>query len=321
MNNPSNNSPALVADIGGTNARFAIAEGNKVSNEKVLPVKDFNHPRDAIQSYLKDSGVEVRQSCLAVACPVHTNPIQLTNSHWQFFSDSLAKELNFSKLKIINDFTALSLAIPLMQDGDVIKFGSGEVIPDKPIGVLGPGTGLGMSGLIPSPTKNEWIPLQGEGGHISYSAQTELEIEVVRILHQEFPRVSAERILTGAGIQRLYRAMCIVNDKPAENLEPNQIAELAINHKNDACVSALDIFASALGDVAGDLGLVLGAFGGVYLGGGIVSKHYKYFIKSSLRRRFENKGRFDSYMRDIPTFIIQSELSALRGCAVAINND
>lgn len=316
-----NSSPALVADIGGTNARFAIADSGKVSLERVLPVKDFNHPRDAIQAYLKDVDVKVGLGCLAVACPVHTNPIQLTNSHWQFFPDSLAKELGFSKLKIINDFTALSLAIPLMQESDVVKFGSGKVMPDKPIGVLGPGTGLGMSGLIPSPSKDEWIPLQGEGGHISYSAQTELEIEVVRILHQEFPRVSAERILTGAGIQRLYRAMCIVNDKASENLEPNEIAELAINRKDDACVSALDIFAAALGDVAGDLGLVLGAFGGIYLGGGIVSKHYKYFIQSSLRRRFENKGRFDSYMRDIPTFIIQSELSALKGCAVAISND
>ncbi|MBE8182074.1 MAG: glucokinase [Candidatus Portiera sp.] len=314
--NNSNSSPALVADIGGTNARFALADKGKVFEEKVLAVKDFNHPRDAIQTYFEDVGIKAEQGCIAVACPVHTNPIQLTNSHWQFFPDSLSKELNFSRLKIINDFTALSLAVPLMKEQDVIKFGSGIVIDEKPIGVLGPGTGLGMSGLIHS--NSGWIPLQGEGGHISYSAQTELEIEVVRILHKEFPRVSAERILTGDGIQRLYRTMCIINDKATENLQPHQIAELAISKKDDSCVSAMDIFAAALGDVAGDLGLVLGAFGGIYLGGGIVSKHHKYFIQSSLRRRFENKGRFDSYMRDIPTFIIHCELSALKGCAVAI---
>lgn len=319
MNSPFNSSPALVADIGGTNARFAIADKGNICEEKVLAVKDFNHPRDAIQTYFDSINITVKQGCLAVACPVHTNPIQLTNSHWQFFPDTLSNELNFKKLKIINDFTALSLAVPLMQDKDIIKFGGGSVIPEKPIGVLGPGTGLGMSGLIHS--KAGWIPLQGEGGHISYAAQTELELEVIRILHNEFPRVSAERILTGAGIQRLYRAMCIVNDKAAENLQPNQIAELAISKQDDSCISALDIFAAALGDVAGDLGLVLGAFGGIYLGGGIVSKHYKYFTQSSLRRRFENKGRFDSYMRDIPTFIIHSELSALKGCAVAINSD
>ncbi len=319
LNNNSNSSPALVADIGGTNARFAIAYNGKITNEKVLPVKDFSHPRDAIQAYFAEVGTTAEQGCLAVACPVHTNPIQLTNSHWQFFPDSLQKELKLSRLKIINDFTALSLAVPLMQEHDIIQFGSGTIIDKMPIGVLGPGTGLGVSGLIH--TKAGWVPLQGEGGHISYAAQTELEIEVVTILREELPRVSAERILTGSGIQRLYRAMCIINNRPAENLQPNEIADLAINNKDDSCVSALDIFASALGDVSGDLGLVMGSFGGVYIGGGIVSKHYKYFVQSSLRRRFENKGRFDSYMRDIPTFIIKSELSALKGYAVAIGED
>ena len=309
----------LVADIGGTNARFALAENGSIGLEKVLKVKDFNQPRDAIISYLDITGGKPQQACLAVACPIHTHPIQLTNSHWQFFPKSLQKEFGFKKIKIINDFTALSLAVPLLKSDEYIQFGSGEIVKQSPIGVLGPGTGLGMSGLIYSNTG--WIPIQGEGGHISYAAQTELEFEVVKILRQELPRISAERILTGNGIQRLYRALCIINNQAADNLSAQEIVELAIKQSDDTCITTLDIFASALGDVAGDLGLVIGAFGGIYIGGGIVSKHYEYFINSSLRRRFENKGRFDSYMRDIPSFIIKSDLSALRGCAASIDQE
>lgn len=307
---------SLLADIGGTNARFALLENGNISNELILQVEDFQQPHDAIRSYLKEVGAKPKQACLAVACPVHTHPIQLTNSHWQFFRSSLQKEFRFDQLNIINDFTALALAVPQLKSDDYIKFGSGRVRETKPIGVLGPGTGLGMSGLIHS--DNGWIPLEGEGGHISFAPQTELEWEVAKILHEELPRISAERILTGAGLKRLYHALCIINNRPTENLTSQQIAAMAINKSDDSCRLALDLFAAALGDVAGDLGLVLGTFGGIYIGGGIVSEHYKYFINSPLRRRFENKGRFDSYMRDISTFIIKSKLSALKGCALLI---
>ncbi len=315
------NSPIFVADIGGTNARFGIAENGVVSKEKVYKVSDFNHPRDAITKYLQEVQQQPDRACLAVACPVHTHPIQLTNSHWQFYRTKLQQELGLSQLKIINDFTALSLAVPLLKPDDYIKFGSGKVAKDSPIGVLGPGTGLGMSGLIWARAQNAWIPLQGEGGHISFAPQTEREILVAEILRSELPRISAERVLTGKGLQRLYHALCTINGQPIENFNEQKIAELAINKKNESCMEAMDMFACALGDVAGDLGLVLGAFGGVYIGGGIVSKHHKYFINSSLRRRFENKGRFDSYMREIPTFIIKSDLSALKGCAVAMDEE
>ena len=310
---------ALVADIGGTNVRFALAEKDKISQEKVLQVKDYTRPQDAIKAYLKETGAKPSRACLAVACPVHTHPIQLTNSHWQFFRSSLQKEFGLEELKIINDFTALALAVPLLGKDDYVKFGSGKVREHKPIGVLGPGTGLGMSGMVHS--GHRWIPLQGEGGHISFAPQTELEQEVAKILRQELPRISAERILTGEGVQRLYRALCIINNKPALNLSSHEIAEKAIAKSDDSCRLALDFFASALGDVAGDLALMLGAFGGIYIGGGIVHDHFEYFIESPLRQRFENKGRFDSYMRDIPTFLIKAKLSALKGCALAITED
>lgn len=308
----------LVADIGGTNARFGIVEKGLIFKEKVLQVRDFNQPHDAIIKYLAEVNEEPRQACLAVACPVHKLPIQLTNNHWQFYPARLQQKLKLDKIKIINDFTALALAVPLLKHDEYIKFGSGKVISDKPIGVLGPGTGLGMSGLIYS--NNKWIPLQGEGGHISFAPQTEREIMVVQVLRRELPRISAERILTGIGLQRLYNAISIINGQASKHLSDREIAKLGINKKDETSIEAMSIFASALGDLAGDLALVLGAFGGIYIGGGIVSKHYKYFINSSLRQRFENKGRFDSYMRDIPTFIIKADLSALKGCAVALQS-
>lgn len=307
----------LVADIGGTNARFALVEKERIHSEKALLVKDFAQPHHAIHHYLAEVSCQPCRACIAVACPAHRELVQLTNSPWRFYKSRLRKRIKLEELMVINDFTALALAVPLLKEEDYISFGSGKSVPQAPIGVLGPGTGLGMSGLICY--DGHWIPLQGEGGHISYAPQTAREWLIVQQLRQELPRISAERILTGIGLQRIYRAICQLDDKAAEPYSAEEIVSAALAGTSESCIETLDIFAAVLGDIAGDLALMLGAFGGIYIGGGIVSKHYEYFSRSCLRQRFENKGRFDSYMREIPTYIIKTEMSALKGAARALD--
>jgi len=307
----------LVADIGGTNARFALIEKGRIHSEKILLVKDFAQPHHAIHHYLAEISCQPRRACIAVACPAHKELVQLTNSPWRFYKSKLQKRIKLEKLVVINDFTALALAVPLLKKEDCVVFGSGKPVVQAPIGVLGPGTGLGMSGLICH--EGHWIPLQGEGGHISYAPQTAREWLIVQQLRQELPRISAERILTGIGLQRIYRAICQIDDKAAEPYSAEEIVSVALAGTSESCIETLDIFAAVLGDIAGDLALMLGAFGGIYIGGGIVSKHHGYFSRSCLRQRFENKGRFDSYMREIPTYIIRTEMNALKGAARALD--
>ena len=309
---------SLVADIGGTNARFALTDGKKIFNEHILPVRDFARPGDAIKHYLQKAKASVEEACIAVACPAHNQLVQLTNSNWQFYKKNLQQTLKLKRLLVINDFTALALAVPLLKEEDYVKFGSGTSRPFHPIGVLGPGTGMGMSGLVWN--GSDWTALAGEGGHISFAPRTEREWSVARIIRRELPRISAERILTGSGLERLYRAVCVLNESPIQPTDAQEIVRRALNKESESCMEALGMFASALGDIAGDLALVLGAFGGIYLGGGIVQKNLDYFVKSALRARFDSKGRFDSYMREIPTYIIKTELSALKGCKLALES-
>ena len=309
---------ALIADIGGTNARFALTDNKRIFQEQVLAVQDFARPADAIKFYLKETDSVIDEACIAVACPAHNQLVQLTNSTWQFYKKNLQKTLKLKRLLVINDFTALALAVPLLHKKDYVKFGSGTSRPRRPIGVLGPGTGLGMSGLIWHGM--HWTPLAGEGGHISFAPQTDREWSIAQIIRQELPRISAERILTGKGLERLYRAICTLNASPIQPIDAQEITRRALNQESESCMEALGIFAAVLGDIAGDLALMLGAFGGIYLGGGIVSKNLEFFANSSLRQRFDSKGRFDTYMRDIPTYIIRAQLSALKGCVVALQD-
>ena len=310
---------SFVADIGGTNARFAVVENDNLHDEQVFAVQEFPQPHYAIRHYLKSVGCKPETACIAVACPVHNELVQLTNSPWRFYKKRLRDRLGLKKLVVINDFSALALAVPELAADDFVSFGSGKPQEKAPMGVLGPGTGLGMSGLFWH--KGEWVPVQGEGGHISYAPQTEREWLIVEILRQELPRISNERVLTGTGLQRVYRAICQLDGMAAEPYSAKDIAAAAFAGASESCMETLDIFAAALGDLAGDLALMLGAFGGVYIGGGIVSKHDEYFAKSRLRQRFENKGRFDAYMREIPTYIIKKDLSALKGAMKALKID
>ncbi|HHW76225.1 MAG TPA: glucokinase [Xanthomonadaceae bacterium] len=309
----------LVADIGGTNARFALIGANRQPCAgQTLTCADFPDLAAAIAAYLQTVG-EPRpaRAAIAVATPVTGDWIQFTNSPWSFSTEATRQKLGLERLLILNDFTALALALPLLGSDERRAVGGGTPLADATIGLIGPGTGLGVSGLVWS--GSHWIPLQSEGGHVTFSAVDEREWAVGRVLQRQFGHVSPERMLSGPGLVNLYNALAEVEGWPAEALTPADLTDRALAGSCRHCVDVLELFCGALGTAAGNLAITLGARGGVYIGGGIVPRLGDFFDRSAFRTRFEAKGRFSAYLASVPTWVITAANPALRGVAAALD--
>lgn len=311
--------PDLVADIGGTNARFALVDSRRqLYAERVLACADFPGLTEAVRFFLQAVGnVRPRRAALAVATPTIGDWIQLTNSHWSFSRKSLERELGVEKLVILNDFSALALSLPLLECQERRLIGGGEAVRNASIALMGPGTGLGVSGLIWSGER--WIPLQAEGGHVTFSPVGETEWAIQRILQNQFGHVSTERLLSGPGLVNIYRALAELEGWQAAPLTAENITDRALTGTCRYCLDVLEIFCGVLGTAAGNLAVTLGARGGVYIAGGIVPRLGDFFYNSSFRRRFEDKGRFSRYLAAIPAWVITAANPALRGIAAAID--
>lgn len=309
----------LVGDIGGTNARFALADAHTLEIRQTGYRQTAHFPgiEEAIRSYLAEEGAGAvpHLASIAVACPVGDDQIRLTNNHWQFSKSALQAALGLERLQVINDFTAQALAIPHIPPRFITQVGP-LVTPlnDSPIAVLGPGTGLGVSGLIPSP--GGWIPLSGEGGHVGIVAESEQECDILRFAWQEFGRTSLERLVCGAGIAFLYRALSHIQNVTTSPADPAEVVRRALSGECPVAVATLNQFCALLGGFAGDVALILGARGGVYIAGGIIPRFMEFFLQSPFRERFENKGRFRDYTTSIPTYVVTpDENPALVGAA------
>lgn len=314
---------ALVGDFGGTNARFALVENDTLVHESIFicPNRDYPTIAGAIKSFLAKTGnPKITRACLALAGAITGDRFKFTNCDWEFSKKELMAALGLNELLLTNDFTALAMGVPTLTSKQYYKVGSGSPQAQKPIGVMGPGTGLGVSGLIWA--GGHWVALQGEGGHDSFAPTSEMEIDILRIGWKEYGgRLSSERILTGDGLEFLYRALCQIHGKLAEKLKAADITRKAIEDPKSICHEVVNVFCSVLGSSAGDLALTLGAFGGVYIGGGIAAKLGDLVSASPFRERFEAKGRFKEYMSGIPTCVItESAHVALIGAAAMLNN-
>ena len=308
------NHPRVIADIGGTHARFALLNfDGSIQQELVLQGDQYPDFADAYQDYLKRSGnPKVTQAAIAIACPIEGDRIKMTNHDWDFSIEEARQTLSLDTLIFKNDFEALALSIPYLDRAECYQVGSGKIKPEAPIGVLGPGTGLGVSGLIYSGDK--WIPLSGEGGHVSLSPTTKRELMILEACWHEYQHVSAERLISGSGLQRIYEAICELDQVDAKaDLTPQEISHSALNQIDKQCAETLEVFCALLGVVAGNLALTLGANGGIYIGGGIIPKLGSYFENSLFTQRFESKGRFKNYLKDIPVFVMKSKHPALIG--------
>ena len=295
----------LVADIGGTNARFALVDSvdGLLHQKKNYCCADFPELIDAVRAYLKDvSHPQLSNGVFSLATSIDSDQLGMTNHDWQFSVAELRQGLGLTSLKIINDFTSLALALPYLSDSECQKIGGGQSVSKQAMAVLGPGTGLGVSAIIKS--DDHWLPVQGEGGHVSYGPMDQSETLVIDYLHREYDHVSAERLVSGPGLLLLYQTIAKLQGRKAGEYNPDEITAMALQRTCDMAEKAVSMFCAVLGTVAGDLALTVGAKGGVYIGGGIVPKLGNLFGKSDFRRRFENHGRFTRYLEKIPTYVV-----------------
>lgn len=302
----------LVGDIGGTNARFALVDETTgaLLDERTLPAADHPDLASAAAAYLR--GRPVREAAVAVAAVVSDDAIELTNNHWRFSVRDTRDRLGLDHLQVVNDFTALALALPLLGDDERRQVGGGAASANRPIALLGAGTGLGVSGLIPSPSG--WIPLEGEGGHTAFSPVNARESAVLERLRTRFDHVSTERLASGPGLPLLHETLAAVDGVSVPALSPAEITRRAAAG-DVRCDEVIEMFCGILGTAAANLCVTLGALGGVYVGGGIVPGLGTRFDRSCFRARFEAKGRFRAYVAQVPTFVIVAANPALRGVA------
>lgn len=315
--------PRLVGDIGGTNARFAWIDvpGAPLGDVATYPAADYATLQDAMRKYLADHAKPTPRCCsIGIANPVTGDKIQMTNHHWSFSIAEVQHRLGFERFVVINDFTALALSLPGMDPKDLRQVGPGEPVEHAPIGLIGPGTGLGVSGLLPASNGPGYVALNGEGGHVTLAATDAREEAVIAALRRRFGHPSAERALSGPGLVNLHAALCDIEGAPAAEMTAAQITGAAMAGSDRLCNDTVDVFFSLLGTVAGNLAITLGSRGGLYIGGGIVARMGERIDRSSFREKFEAKGRFKGYLSAIPTYVVQAGTSpALVGAARALD--
>lgn len=315
--------PYLIADIGGTNARFALVRAAQAEISDVISLRcaDFASPLEAAQTYLEQCDLaagELKQAAFAVACTMDGDLIKLTNSPWSFERGSIKRALGIGKLLVCNDFEALALSLPTLAAEDFQPVGSALPMANLPKVALGPGTGLGVAGVIP--TNQGWVAVPGEGGHATLAANDDFEAAVLAAARREFPHVSAERLLSGIGLPVLLRTVCAVQGIAALDLPAEEISAIGAREPNSPCGATIALFFAFLGGFAGNLALTFGARGGVYIGGGIVPKMHEALTVSRFRERFEGKGRFQPYLAKIATVTISAPHATLRGLARALES-
>jgi len=311
-------SEKLVGDIGGTNARLAILGDDGWPMDPVTyACDDFPGLGETIEAFKKERGITAfSDAVIAVATPITSDVVNLTNNHWVFSIKALESSLGLEpgRFQVMNDFKALALAVPHLTADDVEQVGTGSPDPASPVAIIGPGTGLGVSALVPT-GPDQWMALDGEGGHVSIGVRTNREIAIHDLLISRFRHVSAERFLSGEGLENICASLRQIDGLEPLELTPARISARGLSGEDPICVEALQIFAELLGSCAGNIALTLGAEGGVYIGGGIVPRLGDWFAQSNFRENFEAKGRMSSLLAKIPTYVIVAPYPALTGAA------
>jgi len=318
----------LIGDIGGTNARFALANAKApgFSHESTYQCADFASADQAIDAYLTD--VKTNKPiviCIAVAGPIVDGGVCFTNNSWRIETSDLRNEFDTAGVRLLNDFEAIAYSIPWLQQSDMLSIGLPEPKnlkdTDFTLGVLGPGTGLGAAGLCKR--GDQITPIVGEAGHLGFAPETHVQIELLSQLRVRFDRVSDERLVSGPGIENIYWALSKIRGEKNAQLSAAEIFSAASESGDSAAAESVQLFFEILGQVAGNLALSLGAADGVYIAGGIVKRNPKFIANSRFRTGFERKGRHRSLMENIPTHVILHPQPGLLGasyCAIEVVN-
>lgn len=315
--------PKLLGDIGGTNVRLALklSPEGQISHILNLTLRDHADAVSAVEHYLAQVGagsgsMRPRTGCIGAAGPVLGDHLQLFNAPWGFSIEGLRQALGLTRLRVLNDFTVLALALPHLPKAELRQIGGGAPVAGMTMGLLGAGTGLGVSGLVPN-LQGQMSPIAGEGGHVTLAASDDDEERLIALLRRRFGHVSAERVLSGSGLVVLYEAHAQLAGQPAEALMPADVTQRGLAGQCALCEAALNSFCLFMGTVASNLAVSLGAQGGLFIGGGIVPRLGDFFERSGFRERFDAKGRYAAYLQRIPVFVIHSPYPALIGAAQA----
>ncbi|WP_296947936.1 glucokinase [uncultured Massilia sp.] len=312
----------LLADIGGTNARFALQRGpGRIEEVATLACADHPTLCDAVRAYLAPrpgAARELRHAMIAIANPVDGDVVRMTNHHWQFSIEQARRELRLATLLVVNDFAALSMSVPGLDPSDLVQVGGAAPVAQAPIGLVGAGTGLGVGGLLP--VRGRWTVLASEGGHAAFSPADAREQAILAYCWTRWPHVSSERLVSGPGLALIHEALRHRDGSAggAAPLAPAQVVERGLAGTDPLCAEALDVFCGMLGTVAANVAVTLCARGGIYIGGGVVPRLGERFARSPFRARFENKGRFSDLMARIPCFVIHAPYPALAGAAALL---
>jgi glucokinase len=318
------NVKVLVADVGGTNARLAVATVDTATNNvaidafRALRGADFADLPSLIESYLRDLNVpRPTQACFAIAGPIQGPPQAqvgtLTNVGWKADALALALRFQWQSVRLLNDFGALANSVPYLSADELITVREASAA-QGPISVIGPGTGFGVALLVAN--NGGWQVITTEGGHRSFAPTTPRELQLYKQLGGDEKHLSAENLLSGAGIATIYQALAVISGSSARALEPDQISRHALDGTDPLCVETMMLFCDILGSVSGDTALIHGATGGVYLGGGIAPKIRPLLLNSRFKERFRDKGAMTAYLDRIPVFMIESQYAALKGAAL-----
>ncbi len=311
----------LVADIGGTNARFGVilSGDQKITQEFHHSVREYPKFSQVISALFSEIRISLglkyapQRICFAVACPADSEHISFTNSHWEFSKTDLFCELGCQELEIINDFEAVAHGISELKLSDHIKIGGGSRVENFPMAILGPGTGLGVSAIVPF--KNGYHVIESEGGHADFAPVGDVQTSVLSYLVKKYERVSLERLLSGDGLMNIYSALCASRSEDSSFSSSAEVVEAGNKESCPISKLTVSLFCEILGSTAGNLALTYGARGGVYIAGGIVPRFKQFFVESGFRRAFENKGRFSSYLAPIPVYLITKVNLGLVGAA------
>ncbi|WP_166359220.1 glucokinase [Pseudomonas akapageensis] len=314
---------ALVGDIGGTNARFALWENDRMHSVRVLAVADYTSPEQAIGVYLEGLGLvpgAIGAVCLSVAGPVDGDEFRFTNNHWRLSRKAFCKTLQVDELLLINDFSAMALGMTRLQEGEYRTVCEGTADPLRPAVVIGPGTGLGVGTLLPLDQvhgQGHWMALPGEGGHVDLPVGNAREAQIRQQIESKIGHVSAETVLSGGGLLRLYQAICAIDGHAVTLKSPAEVTAAAL--AGDAvALAVIEQFCRFLGRVAGNNVLTLGGRGGVFIVGGVIPRFVELFLASGFAESFADKGCMSGYFAGVPVWVVTAEYSGLIGAGVAL---
>jgi glucokinase len=293
-------SGCLLADIGGTKARFAVFRDSRLGPVETLATRDYPNANDALRVFFgRHHNDDIDRAVIAAAGPVKDGRCNLTNASWVLDSSQIAQDLGLRMVKVVNDLEALAAAVPRFVSADVAAIGGGQEVASEPVAVIAPGTGLGMACFVPGSER----VIASEGGHATLASTTDDEAAVIQFLHRRYSHVSAERVLSGGGLVNLHDALASPQTVPPI-ASSEEIVRSAMEGHSETARRALDMFCAFLGSVAGSVALTFGARGGVLIAGGIAPRIVEYLRRSPFRDRFEGKGRMRSYLAHIPTRIV-----------------